>query len=266
MQITPTGVVYFTVMTSTFVLLFLIVFIYKILRLYNRRQLEYLMDLQLLNLEKEKEILSARIDVQEETFGIVAREIHDNINQILTLTKLNLNTVNFNSPSDFKNKISYSADLITEAIRGLTDISKSLNTDIIEEIGLLKILELEIDRIIKAKKINILLNHSGDVDEIIPATQLIIFRISQEAIRNSIMHGNAKNITINIFIQSNTLQFSIEDDGIGFNVNHHFSSTRNGSQGLTNIQKRLKIVGGRMEISSQLQIGTKLNIQIPIIN
>jgi signal transduction histidine kinase len=80
------------------------------------------------------------------------------------------------------------------------------------------------------------------------------------------MHGNAKNIAINIFILDKTLEFSIVDDGIGFNVDQHFSSSNKGSQGLTNIQKRLKIIGGQLQISSKLQLGTKLDMTIPLAN
>ncbi|ULQ52894.1 sensor histidine kinase [Flavihumibacter fluvii] len=253
-----------SIFSSIIILILLIVFIYKLLCLYNRKQIEFQNGIKILNLEKEKEILNTRIIVQEESFELIGREIHDNINQVLTLAKLNLNSVDYGNISDLKSKINNSSQFIGEAIKSLTSISKTLNSDLIKNIGLTKILLEEIKRINSIKPTIIDFEYNDEIDNINPEYQLIIFRISQEAFRNSIIHGQSKNIFLKVKLIKKILHFEINDDGVGFNI--EILNNKKFSQGLKNIQKRVSSINGNLTISSDIGKGTKITIAIPIHN
>lgn len=254
-----------SIFSSIAFLIILIVFIIKLLKLYSNKQQENLNKIQILELENEKAILNTRITVQEETFSLIGREIHDNINQLLTLAKLNLNSIKFENQYDIQVKVDNGIQLIGEAIQGLSNISKSLNTDIIKETGITKILENEITRIHLINSCRIILTCDEEVNEISPEIQLIIFRISQEAIRNAITHGLAKTIEIELKILETSVIFEIKDDGIGFDPK--LSQLKKSSQGLHNIEKRINAINGLLTIDTKIGHGTILKIVFPnIIN
>src|SRR5688572_10028460 len=86
------SIIIFIIVITVFILL-LIAFIVFILFLYQRRHIAYQKGLDELRSEFEKDILKAQVEMQEDTFSAISREIHDNIGLSLTLAKLNLNTV-----------------------------------------------------------------------------------------------------------------------------------------------------------------------------
>lgn len=244
-------------------LIILITFIFRLLKIHRAKRYEHFNEIQILQLEREKEVLNTRITVQEETFALIGREIHDNINQLLTLSKLTLNSIDYQSSNDIKFKIDSGIQFISEAILGLTNISKSLNPDIIKESGITTVIEEEVFRINALKTSKITFKYDDEVNNISPEIQLIIFRISQEALRNAIMHGKAKTIDINLKFVDDILMFEIQDDGIGFDPK--LLELKKFSQGLRNIEKRIGIINGLLKLNSQIGYGTNLKIIIPNI-
>jgi two-component system, NarL family, sensor kinase len=254
-----TALIFFVIVfSSILILIILIIFIYKITKLHNKRQSEYLDNINILNLKRENELLETRIQVQESTFQTISREIHDNINQILTLSKLNLNSIDFNNIYDSEFKIRTSLQLTTEAIQSLTNLSKALNADLIKDLGISRVLGEEIQRInlIKASKIEY--DFDERVDDISPEYQLILFRVSQEAIRNSIIHGQSANIKITLSVKNDQVYFEIRDDGSGFDVNS--LKEKKFSQGLKNIEDRIKGINGTYQLMSRVGEGTSIII------
>ena len=134
--------------------------------------------------------------------------------------------------------------------------------DIIKDTGITKILSQEILRInaLKTTKINFIYNE--EINDISPEIQLILFRISQEAIRNSIIHGHSENIELQMLLNSSLLNFEIKDNGIGFDTK--ILSEKKFSQGIKNIEKRINSINGTFSINSDKKAGTNILIQIPI--
>lgn len=253
-----------TVGSSIVILVIFSVFIFYIVKLYNKRQIEFTNNLLLSRIENEKKILSTRVEVFEETTQKISREIHDNVNQLLTLSKINLNSLNTNELNG--ERISITIDLITSAIGELTNISRSLSSEILNEVGLFRSIEYESERLNKLNLINIVPNLSLEITRLNPELQLIIYRIFQEATRNSIIHGKAKNILVNIDQIGNYLILEICDDGKGFNYEKFLSSQNFKHQGLLNMRKRIELFDGDMQIKSEEGSGTSLKFKIPLPN
>ena len=130
MQKTTYDITIFLALT-TLLFIVLVSFILVIIILYKRRQRQLQKSLDEIKEQHEKIILSAKLEIQEETFKHISREIHDNINLSLTLAKLNLNTLNINEIERVPYKIQNSIDLLSRSILELSDISQSLNADFI---------------------------------------------------------------------------------------------------------------------------------------
>jgi signal transduction histidine kinase len=92
----------------------------------------------------QQTLLQSQLEIQEQTLKNISQEIHDNIGQALTLVKLNLNTMDFDLNEQSNQKIITSKELISKAINDLRDLSRSLNTDIIADLGLQNAIEQEL--------------------------------------------------------------------------------------------------------------------------
>ncbi|MCU0321888.1 MAG: hypothetical protein MUE72_05685 [Chitinophagaceae bacterium] len=262
MQEKISEVLFWTILSSVLTILPFILFINYIITLYNKKNIEFNIQLQLRNLEKEKEILKTRIDVQEETIEKISKELHDNVNQILTLAKLNLNDLNNELKID---KINVSKDLITNAINELSNLSNSLSSQQVKDLGIIRSLEIECDRIMKIKNIIFLIESNISNNNINTEDQIILYRIFQEGTRNSIIHGQANSINIK-FIQTDDFEFIFEitDNGKGFNLDNNDFIEKNklGShQGLKNMQRRASILNAEFSIESTINSGTKISVR-----
>jgi len=259
MQRTVNDIVIFLFIVSALILV-LVVFIVTILYLYRKKQAIYLQNLETLKLDYEKNLLKSHVEVQEQTIQHISREIHDNISLSLTLAKLHLNTLNINNKLDASFLISSSINLISKSINDLSDISKSMNADIICQQGLIDALKNEILRIQKTDLFVINISIRGNPVFMDGHKELVIFRIVQEAFNNAIKHSEAKNVTLDLNYTNDHIEITVQDDGKGFNL--AFSETKTGA-GLKNMKSRANIFSGNVFIESQEREGTKILISIP---
>jgi signal transduction histidine kinase len=219
------------------------------------------MNLEEIKLNHEKILMTSQLEIQEQTFQNISREIHDNISLSLTLAKLHLNTLDWNDKQNASEKVETSVNLLTESISGLSDISKSLNADIIIQHGLLQAIEDELQRIRQAGLFNLDFEVKGIPVYMDNQKELILFRIVQEAFNNIIKHAEAGNVKLVLHYTAETLVLSIKDDGKGFETAG--ASTHNHA-GLKNMEARIKILKGGMKIDSRPGKGTNLSFSIPL--
>ncbi len=259
MQKTSYDIVVFLIVVTALIM-GMIAFVISVLYFYRKRQQHFEKSLEQIKLDHEKTILSAQLEMQEQTFRHISREIHDNINLSLTLAKLNLHTIDWNNPEVSLIKTDNSIDLITKSIAELSDVSKSLNADIIIQQGLLKALEEEVRRIRQTGLFHIHYTLCGNPVYMDARKELIIFRIVQEAFNNIIKHAAASNTRLCIDYTETSLQITINDDGNGFDQSLILN---NQQAGIRNMETRTKILNGSMDIASVPGQGTMLSFGIP---
>ena len=112
------------------------VFIIFFIFLFNKRKNELINDKILMKTQFDQELLQTQIEIQEQTLKTISQEIHDNIGQILSLAKLNLNTFEGAESANNQIKINDTKNLVSKAINDLRDLSRSLHGDKIAELGL----------------------------------------------------------------------------------------------------------------------------------
>src|SRR6187397_483253 len=118
-----------------FVILFLS-FVLLFLKTYSKRHHEYNSERKLMKERFQKELFQTQLEIQEQTLKNISQEIHDNIGQALSLAKLNLNTMPPTNDEALQQKILNSKELVSKAITDLRDLSRSLDTDYVQEMGL----------------------------------------------------------------------------------------------------------------------------------
>ena len=265
MQKTPNDIAIFLIGVTCLILV-LTAFIITILYFYRRKQIVYQKELHTLKLDFEKNLLSTQLEIQEQTFQSISREIHDHICLNLTLAKLNLLTI---EPSDIKKhqtieRLNKSIEILSGSIRELSDISHSMNPTLIESFGLIKVLEMEIEKMERPGVINIKYHVTGNPVFMSSQKELVIFRIIQEAFNNILKHAKAKNVIIQLDFHENQIQVTVQDDGQGF-IPESLRDTGNSKakSGLLNMQKRAKMIDGACEITSEPGNGTTIHLSTP---
>lgn len=197
----------------------------------------------------EKIITETQIEIREETLRNISWELHDNIGQLLTLAKIQLQSANGDN-----------FDEITETItKGLTEVralSKLINPEAIKKIKLIEAVQLEVDRFNRMNFINSTLKVSGEELEINKKSSIIIFRILQEFFSNTIKHSKATNLDVEMVFEAHQLKVVAKDDGVGFTLNEN--STK--GIGLENIKNRAKLIGAIAIFASEESKGTRLKI------
>jgi len=213
-------------------------------------------------LEKHKLIAQAMVDAQEKERAEIGKELHDNINQILSTTKLYLELAK-NDNNQRLSLINRSAGNIHSAIHEIRNISRSLVPSSIGDLGLQdSILDL-VESIRTTKTIHVEFYPVGEFDALISdKTKLMLFRIIQEQVNNVLKHSGARNLIIELTLAETerSIELSITDDGKGFNP----EKVRKKGLGLSNITSRADLFGGKVTILSAPGSGCKLRVQIPI--
>lgn len=250
----------------TIIFLMLFIFILSIILNYYRRNKKYNRHILEIQYKKEQEILKSQLEIQEQTLKTISQEIHDNIGQVLSLAKLNINTMSDVTPQVLQEKINDSKHLISKAIQDLRDISRSLNTDYVNELGLLRSIEYELELIKKTGSFEAQLNIEGKPFRLEQQQELIIFRIVQEALHNIIKHAQASVINVQLRFNSNTFTLTIEDNGVGFDASQLEQNNYNAlGLGIRNIYNRAKLINSTFNLSSVLNKGTTLTLSLPLI-
>jgi len=197
------------------------------------------------------------LEISEQNLQYVSWELHDNIGQILSTASLQLQLLQSQKTIN-ADELNDGVDLVLKAITEIRSLSKSLNFDQVYHQGLINMLYDESKRLNRMKLIfvdcNIEEGFSLDSD-----SELILFRIIQEFLNNSIKHAQAKKAYIKICLDNNILKVFLSDTGKGFNLD----KVKQGN-GLINITSRIKSLNGKYDFHSKIGEGTLLKIKIPV--
>ncbi len=253
------GIVVFVIGISLLLLLF-VSFIVTIVYKYQQKQNAYNKGMEELKTKYENALLHSQLEIQEQTFQNISREIHDNIGQKLTLAKLHLNTLNFKDADAVAQKTNDSVALIGEAINDLSDISRSMSSEIVLNNGLIKALEFETRQLQKFGLYEISLDVTGNIIFLDANKELVLFRIVQEALNNVVKHSSASTIVIKLHFDHDKLILNIIDNGKGFLCEQN----KRQATGLINMKKRANMLNGTCDINSSPGSGTNIKIEIPL--
>jgi signal transduction histidine kinase len=157
-----------------------------------------------------------------------------------------------------ENQVRHSAEIISQCLSDLRDISRSLSTEQILNNGLHKALENEVNLINRSGVLSIKLNVTNDFYFAQAEKELLVFRIIQECLSNSMKHAQASEINISLSESENIKTICVADNGIGFNPEQISDAN-----GLNNIQSRVTAIGGELFITSIPNTGTDITIKIP---
>jgi two-component system, NarL family, sensor kinase len=255
-----------TAIIGTLFTLLMVSFITVFIVLYQKRHNNYLKEKQSLEIKFTQTLLQTQLEIQEQTFKNISQEIHDNIGQVLSLAKLNINTMDCNEPATLQEKIDDSKHLISKAIQDLRDLSRSLNTDYVVEMGLLRSIEYELELIKRTGAIDTVLNVEGKPYRLQQQQELILFRIVQEVLHNIIKHAAATNIDVTVQFGSLLLVLTVADNGVGFDASKlEAEDYSNFGLGIRNMHNRAKMINTGFALTSTIGRGVTVVLSLPVV-
>ena len=207
------------------------------------------------------EVNNARNEIQQATLNTISQEIHDNVGQLLSLTKMQLNLIE-ESPEKDINLVRDAKDNISKAMTDLRDLAKGMSSDRIKLLGLFDSVVQEASRINKVGRLQVNVVSSGNKREPEHQKHLVLFRVIQECFQNIIKHAQANHILVTFTYQLDSFDVLIKDDGIGFE--YHLGSHSSEGLGLMNIFNRIHLVGGDVTLNSSPGAGTTVYIKVPL--
>ncbi len=237
-----------TLVVTFFVFMLLIFFIVITLAVrYRKRKKEN----ETLRVEFSEQLLKSQLEIQEQTLQYISRELHDNIGQVASLIKINLNTLQVSNTELLEPKINNTKELVKQLITDLKILSSRLNGDKMNKVGLLKALQNEADKINKTGVFTAKFEQQGYIPPINDEKAIIVYRMVQELLNNALKHSEAKEITIHANLDGNNrFILTISDNGKGFDVAGKLKDIYDHGNGLLNLQKRAKVINGSIEFQS----------------
>jgi len=244
--------------------LFLLIFIIFLLFYYRVqvRQNYFMLKEEQMKFQYQEQLLQTQLEIQEQTLKTISQEIHDNIGQALTLAKLNLSTMLIVADEQLQQKILNSKDLVGKAIGDLRHLSHSLDTDYVQEMGLQRAIEYELEMILKSGTQQTILEIQGTPFRLNKQKELVLFRITQESLNNILKHAEAKTIKIIMIYSPSSFEMQISDDGKGVDLTN--LPVEDTGLGIRNMHKRAQLIGAGLNMNSTLQTGTTITIFLPI--
>lgn len=250
-----------SILLATIVILVLCGFIILNFILYYFKTKKHHTQQIILKSQFAQTLLQSQIEIQEQTLQHISRELHDNLGQVASLIKINLNTLQLDNMPKTAEKIEATKDLTRQLIADIKSLSVSLGSDRIAQAGLVKALETEVERLNKTGQFTAIFALEGTMPVIDNDKAVILYRMAQEILNNMVKHSQATQINIFLHASENLFKLQFNDDGVGFNA----AEKLNGSgAGLRNLTSRALLIHATLQILSSAENGTSIIIEMPL--
>lgn len=202
------------------------------------------------------------VEIQESERRKIALELHDEIGQLLTGLKLQLDSNPENISAISQVSLNKARALSDELIQKVRNLSLDLRPTMLDDLGLLPALLWHFDRFTALTGVKVDFSQNGISDRrFTPELESTAYRIIQEALTNMARHSNAPEASVRATYSNNLLTIQVEDRGSGFAVQEKLATGR--TRGLHGMEERVALVGGSLTIDSVPGWGTSILVELP---
>ena len=200
---------------------------------------------------------------QEREKALVARELHDHLGQVLTALRFDAVWINkFLKGIDAtaEKRAETMCSLIDNTINDVRDMAYRLRPRLLDDLGLTDALDSLLSDFEKRSNVSCVFKHEK-IPEINDTLATALYRIGQEAVTNALRHSNAATITVELKNDDEGIILTIQDDGCGFSL---VKNQELNGFGLEGMRERANLVGGKLDIVSQLSQGTSICCKVKV--
>ncbi|MBW7881298.1 MAG: HAMP domain-containing protein [Caldilineaceae bacterium] len=217
-----------------------------------------------------QQLLRQAIAAQEEERARLARELHDEIGQILTAVQLNVERLSKTMPAAdilAHERLDRVQQLTVQALTDLRRIMTALRPGVLDQLGLVPALGWVADHTLRPLGLYVTIETKGLEKRLPGELETILFRIAQEAMSNIARHSNATHLAIHLVQVEGKAIMTLTDDGVGFHpAGVAATSQEGGGLGLAGMQERASLAGGQVTIESTPGQGTEVRVVVPVPN
>lgn len=213
-----------------------------------------------------RELSSRLMQVQEDERSQLARDLHDEIGQLLTALKIDLQDIQHGEAGQsLSEPLKDSLDLVDQLLTQVRTLALDLRPSLLDDLGLVAALRWYGNRQAKRNGWIFSLSVEGMAERIPAVIEVACFRVVQEALTNIAKYAGAKNIDLKLRRDRQEVMLVVQDDGVGFDVAAARRRAQIGeSIGLLGMEERVRLVGGRSMISSTSGQGSRLEFYFPL--
>jgi PAS domain S-box-containing protein len=219
------------------------------------------------NEEKLRALTHRVVQVQEAERGRVALELHDNITQLLCAVLVRWAALANKLPAREKasrGEVMKLSEMLGQTVEEVQRIARNLRPSVLDELGLVPALRATCTEFAERTGVSLKLACKPLTARLPAEGELALYRILQKALENVEKHARARHVTV-CLRQRAFVQLTINDDGIGFDPEHHAARRKGkGGLGLLSMRERATYVGGAFKIKSVRGAGTEIEVLIPL--
>jgi signal transduction histidine kinase/DNA-binding response OmpR family regulator len=202
------------------------------------------------------------VAVQEAERAQIARDLHDEIGQMLTGLKLLLAISGRSTLDEVRLRLVEAQELVNDLTIRVRELSLDLRPAMLDDLGLLPTLLWYIKRYTAQTEVNVALKHTGLEQRVAPEIEIAIYRIVQEGLTNVARHAGVRDVAVWLWRTEDSIGARIEDRGRGFVpepiIGAHTTS------GLAGMAERARLLGGQLTIETSHHQGTRLTVDLPL--
>ncbi len=210
--------------------------------------------------------IGAITSAQEEERNRLARELHDDTIQAVIALKQRMQLaqkfVKTQSGHQALNELETLAEQTVENLRRLT---RALRPIYLEDLGLVTALEMLAREMSDGNSLSVVFQQIGSEQRLTSEVELVLYRITQEALNNVLRHAKANTAALHIIFADKEVLLEVSDDGVGFQMpNSPTDFAPNGHFGLLGMHERAELIGAKLEVQSEAGKGTRVSVHMPI--
>jgi PAS domain S-box-containing protein len=213
--------------------------------------------------QRLQELSNQLVEVQEIERRQIAQELHDEIGQALTGLKLVMKSEQPRPTGILKDNLEEANRLVGDLLSRVREMSLNLRPAMLDDLGLLPALLWQFDRMHRQADVEIAFQHKGILDQRFDTKiETAAYRIIQEGLTNFVRHAGTKRVSISIIVSEGIMRLNIQDEGVGFDLERANAGKK--TTGLTSMQERVALLGGKMDMRTQPGEGTQILAWIPL--
>lgn len=260
MHSAPTPDLIYVLLIGTAVVVALLVFIFLMIVLSQRRMIAYQVELRTLQAARQQELFKAAFEAQESERQRLAADLHDSVGQVLSAIKLNLHRLKrleaANEPA--RQLLADTSTLADDCISETRHIIRNILPPLLTDYGLAEALRHLADKVAASSGIQV--DFQAEIGPVRYAreVEITLYRVAQELFSNAQRHAQATALTLRLAALPPELVFTFADDGIGFRP-----EAITPGLGLKNLESRVALLGGTIATGAGPAGGTRTEVRVP---
>ena len=229
---------------------------------YQKRMIQEQVKRQKMEIDYQHKMMQATLESQESERRKLAADLHDSIGGMLSTIRMGVSTLGRSLPD--QRSVDSTKQMLDDTISSVRQISRDLMPSTLEKFGLAQALKELCERVQNTSMITVKFREEGESFPFDKNKELMIFRIVQELLNNAIKHSQSTEITVWL-LMSNEVTISVEDDGVGFDINEQKNDKRTGKGlGLYSIENRAGLLNAKLEFDQLRKKGSKITLTMPL--